>query len=72
MDVVLSHDAVDEIVSFIMDLDLIHWEPKLKYVAAVTRALNAHETTAVEPFAIALLCGDVRCDVCIPDMCSSS
>lgn len=27
---------------------------------------HAHETTAVEPFAIALLCGDVRCDVCIP------
>ena len=25
--------------------------------------LNAHETTAVEAFPIALLCGDVRCDV---------
>ncbi|KAG5983989.1 hypothetical protein E4U55_006501 [Claviceps digitariae] len=24
---------------------------------------HAHETTAVEPFAIALLCGDVRCDM---------
>ncbi|KAI9167299.1 ATP-dependent RNA helicase DHX29 [Paramyrothecium foliicola] len=24
---------------------------------------RAHETTAVEPFAIALLCGDVRCDM---------
>ncbi|KAL1839269.1 hypothetical protein VTK73DRAFT_4088 [Phialemonium thermophilum] len=24
---------------------------------------NAHETTAVEPFAIALLCGDVRVDM---------
>lgn len=24
---------------------------------------NAHETTAVEPFAVALLCGDVRADV---------
>lgn len=24
---------------------------------------HAHETTAAEPFAIALLCGDVRCDV---------
>lgn len=24
---------------------------------------NAHDTTAVEPFAIALLCGDVRCDM---------
>jgi hypothetical protein len=27
------------------------------------RFYNAHETTAVEEFAIALLCGDVRCDV---------
>ncbi|PHH91374.1 hypothetical protein CDD83_735 [Cordyceps sp. RAO-2017] len=24
---------------------------------------HAHETTAVEPFAVALLCGDVRCDM---------
>ncbi|RAL64417.1 hypothetical protein DID88_001893 [Monilinia fructigena] len=24
---------------------------------------NAHETTAVEEFSIALLCGDVRCDM---------
>lgn len=28
-----------------------------------TRFYNAHETTAAEEFAIALLCGDVRCDV---------
>jgi hypothetical protein len=28
-----------------------------------SRFYNAHETTAVEEFAIALLCGDVRCDV---------
>lgn len=27
------------------------------------RFYNAHETTAVEEFSIALLCGDVRCDV---------
>jgi ATP-dependent RNA helicase DHX29 len=27
------------------------------------RFYNAHETTAVEEFAIALLCGDIRCDV---------
>lgn len=27
------------------------------------RVYHAHEATAVEPFAIALLCGDVRCDV---------
>lgn len=27
-----------------------------------TRFYNAHETTAVTDFAIALLCGDVRCD----------
>jgi hypothetical protein len=27
------------------------------------RFYNAHETTAVEEFAVALLCGDVRCDV---------
>lgn len=29
----------------------------------IIRFYNAHETTAVEEFAIALLCGDVRCDV---------
>lgn len=36
------------------------------YCNAVTdtsRFYNAHETTAVEEFSIALLCGDVRCDV---------
>ncbi len=27
-----------------------------------TRFYNAHETTAVSDFAIALLCGDVKCD----------
>lgn len=27
------------------------------------RFYNAHETTAVEEFSIAVLCGDVRCDV---------
>jgi ATP-dependent RNA helicase DHX29 len=27
------------------------------------RFYNAHETTAVDPFAIALLCGDVRVDM---------
>lgn len=27
------------------------------------RFYNAHETTAVEEVSIALLCGDVRCDV---------
>ncbi len=27
------------------------------------RIYNAHETTAAEPFAIALLCGDVRVDM---------
>lgn len=30
------------------------------------RVYHAHETTSVEPFSIALLCGDVRCDVCHP------
>jgi len=29
----------------------------------LSRFYNAHETTAVEEFAIALLCGDARCDV---------
>ncbi|TVY78121.1 ATP-dependent RNA helicase DHX29 [Lachnellula suecica] len=29
----------------------------------VSRFYNAHETTAIEEFAIALLCGDVRCDM---------
>lgn len=35
------------------------------YLQSLTsrRFYNAHETTAVEEFAIALLCGDVRCDV---------
>lgn len=28
----------------------------------IFRFYNAHETTAVSEFAIALLCGDVRCD----------
>jgi ATP-dependent RNA helicase DHX29 len=28
-----------------------------------SRFYNAHETTAVTDFAIALLCGDVRCDL---------
>lgn len=28
----------------------------------IHRFYNAHETTAVEEFAIALLCGDIRCD----------
>lgn len=30
------------------------------------RFTNAHETTAVEGFAIALMCGDVRADVSSP------
>jgi ATP-dependent RNA helicase DHX29 len=29
----------------------------------IARFYNAHETTAVTDFAIALLCGDVRCDL---------
>jgi len=28
-----------------------------------TSVYHAHETTAVDPFAVALLCGDVRADV---------
>jgi hypothetical protein len=31
----------------------------------IRRFTNAHETTAVEAFAIALQCGDVRADVSI-------
>lgn len=32
-------------------------------LTVILRFLNAHETTAAEAFAIALLCGDVRADV---------
>jgi hypothetical protein len=32
------------------------------------RVYHAHEATAVEAFAIALLCGDVRCDVRTPNL----
>jgi hypothetical protein len=35
----------------------------LNQILTCTRFYNAHETSAVEEFAIALLCGDVRCDV---------
>ena len=34
-----------------------------EYLLTIRRFYNAHETTTVEEFAIALLCGDVRCDV---------
>lgn len=43
-------------------LCLIHLHTLLTH----SRFYNAHETTGVEEFAIALLCGDVRCDVSLP------
>lgn len=48
-------------VQAVSNLDLnrtIPWEMLMRH-----RFLNAHETTAVENFAIALLCGEVRIDV---------
>ncbi|ELQ39414.1 pre-mRNA-splicing factor ATP-dependent RNA helicase PRP43 [Pyricularia oryzae] len=41
----------------------IRWMSYYHMMQSTKSALNAHETTAVEPFAIALLCGDVRCDM---------
>jgi len=32
-------------------------------IHGIHRFYNAHETTAVDPFAVALLCGDVRADM---------
>jgi len=43
-------------VAIAVPLDFLHTNYTYRFY-------NAHETTAVEDFAIALLCGDVRCDV---------
>lgn len=55
MDELLPHHAV-KVVSLPRILEMtMRSHDASKY--------NAHETTAVEAFAIALLCGDVRADV---------
>ena len=59
MAVVLSHHAVKDVGS---PLQLT-----LPLAYSDSSVYHAHETTAVEAFAIALLCGDVRCDVSITD-----
>ncbi len=52
---ILSHHAGETVNT----IPPISEPPKLIRI----RFYNAHETTVVEEFAIALLCGDVRCDV---------
>ncbi|KAL8293992.1 hypothetical protein RB600_000118 [Gaeumannomyces tritici] len=41
----------------------IRWLSYYNMMQSTKSFLNAHETTAVEAFPIALLCGDVRCDM---------
>lgn len=45
-------------------LHLIMSPPVLTFL--LRRVYHAHETTASDPFAIALLCGDLRVDVSPP------
>lgn len=56
MAVLLPHHA-GQAVSILLYFDHV------EAVANGNRYYNAHETTAAEEFAIALLCGDVRVDV---------
>ncbi len=41
----------------------LRWLSYYRIMQSSSSAYNAHETTAVEAFPIALVCGDVRCDV---------
>lgn len=58
----LLHHNANEIVGHQSILGSIY--PCLRRMANQRcRVYRAQETSATEPFAIALLCGDVRCDV---------
>jgi hypothetical protein len=62
MVIILSHYAVKDVSSagmaFSISFTMIREIPNV-----FDSIYHAHETTATDPFAIALLCGDVRCDV---------
>lgn len=59
---ILLHHNANKIVSHQSILGLVY--PCLRRIANQRyRVYRAQETSATEPFAIALLCGDVRCDV---------
>ena len=56
----LPHHAVQGVSC---PLDVLFSFEILLTTKCILRFYNAHETTAVDPFAIALLCGDVRADL---------
>ena len=58
MAILLQHHAVKEV--------RIVYNIEDYCTDSMVSVYRAHETTATEPFAIALFCGDVKCDVSSP------
>lgn len=61
MAILLPYHAIEDVRAITDSISEL--ESTCKELTCQNSVYHAHETTSVDPFAIALLCGDVRADV---------